>query len=106
MLPGSWSQKFDPVPGLMDFKMRGGTKVQRSFMERTSGAIEFGWTETLCLVRIPYKEAGFSMLVAIPRNEHEDIREYSSSLPIKQSLIGAICAACAMVQFLVKIAGR
>ena len=97
MLPGSWLTEFKPVPGLMDFKMRGGTKVQRTFMERTSGAIEFGWTETLCLVRIPYQEAGFSMLVAIPRNEHEDIREYSRVSPSDESSIGAIWAAQARV---------
>ena len=106
MLSGFWLEEFEPVPDHMDFKMRCGKRVQRSFMRSQSEALKFGDTEKLRLVRIPYKGAGFSMIVAIPRNEHEDIREYSCFLPIDESSIGAIWAAVAMDQVLVEIAAR
>ena len=106
MLSGSWVEEFEPVPDLMDFKMRCGKKVQRNFMRSESEALKYGCTEKLCLVRIPYKEARFSMLVAIPRNEREDIREYSCFLPSDESSSRAICAAVAMVQVFIKIAAR
>ena len=84
------------MPALMDFNMRCGKRVQRNFMS-ISEALKFGRTEKLRLVKIPYKEAGFSMIVAIPRNEHEDIREYSCFLPSDESSIGAIWVAVALV---------
>ena len=74
---GSWQGGFEPVPGLRDFKLRSGEKVQRSFMRRNSGHFGLTYTEKLRLIRIPYQEAGFSMLFAIPQHEDEDIREYS-----------------------------
>ena len=73
-------------------------------MQSGSGDLKFGRTEKLSLVKIPCKEAGFSMLVAIPRDEHEHIREYSCSPPNQDNSIETIPETVVIVQLLAKMA--
>ena len=45
-------------------------------MRKTSSKLGYTKTEKLHLVRIPYIEARFNMVVAIPKNESDHIGEY------------------------------
>jgi len=72
---GSWLEAFDPEPRLLNFKLPSGRKIQKNFLTRRSGVFGYAETETLRVVKIPYREAGFYMLVAIPKNRNDTIDE-------------------------------
>ena len=44
-------------------------------MENTSYELGYGETTNLQVVKIPYKESGFYMLIAIPKKSEENIGE-------------------------------
>lgn len=61
----------------MEFKLRDGTKVKKEFMTKKSSHFKYLETELLRMVRIPYKEAGCYMVVAIPKDENKYIGKCS-----------------------------
>lgn len=64
------------MPRLKRFTLRNGEVVKRSYITQTSKNFGFFVTDKLRLVKIPYREAEFYMLVATPRDENEHIGEY------------------------------
>ena len=83
---GTWVEKFELKPDLMDFTKRDGTWVKRKFMTKTSYKFKFHQTKDLRMVLIPYKEAQCYMVVAIPKDEKKHIGQYLVTLKIVVSV--------------------
>ncbi|XP_022659099.1 serpin B6-like isoform X5 [Varroa destructor] len=77
---GTWEHEFTPVQYDMEFKLRDGTKVKKEFMTKKSSHFKYLETEQLRMVRIPYKEAGCYMVVAIPKDENRYIDEIMAKM--------------------------
>ena len=58
-----------------EFQLRNGEVVFPPSMTKTSSSFGYGETMKLRVVRIPYKENGFYMLLAIPKTRDENIGE-------------------------------
>nr|ALC78838.1 serpin-1 [Dermanyssus gallinae] len=72
---GTWVNEFDPVPYEMDFKLRNGSTVKKNFMTQKSSDFKYLETDKLKMVKIPYKEAGCYMVVALPKDDGKHIDE-------------------------------
>ena len=77
---GSWFEEFELLPELLEFKLRSGEMVERQFIEKRSSDIKYDETDKLHLVKIPYREGGFYMVVLIPRADSENIGKFSRAL--------------------------
>jgi len=73
---GTWMESFDSVRKQMHFKLRDGSGTKnKKFMMLKSSALDYTETEHLKMVKIPYKEAGCYMLVALPKDKTKHIDE-------------------------------
>ncbi|XP_018494950.1 serine protease inhibitor-like [Galendromus occidentalis] len=72
---GIWLRKFDTDGQRNYFELRSGERVEVDFMSLKSRTFSYRETSKLRLIRIPYKEKGFSMIAAIPKDERKHIDE-------------------------------
>jgi len=77
---GTWVEAFDPLPTELDFKMRDGSVTKKKFMKLKSSILTYTETEHLKMVKIPYKEAGCYMVVALPKDEAKHIDDVLGEL--------------------------
>lgn len=77
---GTWVNEFDPIPTELDFTLRDGSKVKKAFMTKKSSDFKYLETDHLRMVKIPYKEAGCYMVVAIPKDETKHIDDILSTM--------------------------
>ena len=81
---GSWFDEFELLPELLEFKLRSGEMVKRQLIKIYSSDIRYDETDKLRLVKIPYREGGFYMVVLIPRADSENIGKFSRALGLLQ----------------------
>lgn len=79
LLPGTWCSDFKSCHEKMDFTLQPGQKAQKSFMVATSELFGYAKTDKLTLVRVPYQEEGFYLILAIPTEEGVNVSKFSRS---------------------------
>ena len=69
----AWVLKFKPCQWYrrIQFELRGGKKVDKTFMQRESKFFHYHSTDKLDMVAVPYKGKKFHLLVAIPKDRSE-----------------------------------